>query len=66
MVQSENPYIREIQEMQKSVHHLQIRVKELSHDNHVLKTQLQELQNADIQLSEQGDRGDNLDLFENQ
>ena len=66
MVQSENPYIREIQEMQKSVHHLQIRVKELSHDNYVLRTQLQELQNADIQLSEQGDRGDNLDLFENQ
>ena len=66
MVQSENPYLREIQEMQKSVHHLQIRVKELSHDNYVLKTQLQELQNADIQLSEQGDRGDNLDLFENQ
>ena len=66
MVQSENPYVREIQEMQKSVHHLQIRVKELSHDNYVLKTQLQELQNADIQLSEQGDRGDNLDLFENQ
>ena len=48
MVHSENTLVREIQEMQKSVHALQMRVKELSDENYKLKEQMRVLRNANL------------------
>lgn len=48
MVPPENTLMREIYEMQKSVHYLQMRVKELSEENAALKKQLKVITDASV------------------
>lgn len=48
LVSPENTLMREIQEMQKSVHCLQMRVKELSEENTALRKQLKVLTDAHL------------------
>lgn len=52
---SEETLKNEIIQMQRTVHYLQVRCKELAEENYKLK---QELDNANIQVSEHRDGGD--------